>query len=77
MMGATFPVTISFALNSARKLQDGIGDTGSFRISVSSIVSPIAGLGNILVPTGITIMISSLLAAVAAFTAAHYRKNQP
>lgn len=74
MMGATFPVTISFALNSARK-QAGTASAilGASGFLSGSIVSPIAGLGNILVPTGITIMISSLLAAVAAFTAARYR----
>jgi len=75
MMGATFPVTISFALDSARK-QAGTASAilGASGFLSGSIVSPIVGLGNILVPTGITITVSALLAAFSAFLVSHYRK---
>jgi len=74
-MGMTFPVTVAFALNSARR-QAGtasaiLGASGFF---AGSIVSPIVGLGNILVTTGIIFVIASVFSAFFAILASHYRK---
>lgn len=77
LMGSTFPITTSFALNSARK-QAGTASAilGASGFLSGSIVSPIAGLGNILIPTGIIFTVSATLAALAAFTASHYRNQK-
>jgi len=74
MMGLTFPVTISFALNSAKK-QSGTASAiiGASGFLAGSIVSPIVGLGNILISTGIAFTVSSISAAVFAFLVLKYR----
>lgn len=74
-MGMTFSVTVAFALNSVRK-QAGtasaiLGASGFF---AGSIVSPIVGIGNILVTTGIVFVVASVFSTVFAFLASHYRK---
>ncbi len=76
MMGMTFPVTVAFALNSARK-QAGTASAvlGASGFLSGSIVSPIVGIGNILVTAGIIFTVSSISAALFAFLAAQYRKE--
>lgn len=74
MMGLTFPVVTAFAMNSARK-QAGTASAilGASGFLSGSIVSPLVGLGNILVTTGIIFVVSSFFAALFAFLAFGYR----
>jgi DHA1 family bicyclomycin/chloramphenicol resistance-like MFS transporter len=76
MMGLTFPVTISFALNSAKK-QSGTASAiiGASGFLAGSIVSPIVGLGNILISTGIAFTVSSAFAGLSAYLASRQRKE--
>lgn len=74
-MGMTFPIAVAFALNSARK-QAGTASAilGATGLLAGSVVSPLVGIGNILVTTGIIFVIASVFSGLFAFLSSRYRR---
>lgn len=84
MLGLTFPTSNTLAMDSERQ-NAGIASAllGALGFAFGGIVSPIVGLGNIMVSTGCTFLISSIgsyictrVALRRTFTLAKYYKKQ-
>lgn len=73
MLGMSFTVATAVAMDSARS-QAGTASAllGAFGFLFGSIVSPLVGLGNIMVSTGIVLVICAVLTAVAAYKGQKY-----
>ena len=75
-MGLSFTASTTLAMDSARQ-QAGSASAllGASGFLAGSLVSPLVGLGNILVSTGLTFLICALLSALCAFLAHKPREN--
>ena len=76
MMGLSFTVATALAMDAARR-QAGTASAfmGASGFLSGSIVSPLAGLGNIMVSTGIILVVSALGASLFAFWAVKAEKT--
>jgi DHA1 family bicyclomycin/chloramphenicol resistance-like MFS transporter len=75
MIGITFTITAALAMNCAKKYAGTASSVlGAAGFLFGSIVSPLVGLGNILVSTGIVFVFCAIGSMIFALLARHYSK---